>query len=249
VLIDAVLFDLDDTLYAQADWLAGAWKAVAMTAASLAGIDASSLEQALVRVASEGSGRGHIIDRALDMVDARYCPITPLLTAFRAHAPERLAPYPGAVDALRRVTAHIPIGLVSDGDVEVQKAKLRSLRLEGLFVCQIWSDELGREYRKPHPAPFQRALATLHVRPERAIFIGDRPDKDVEGARRAGMPCIRVRSGEYADQPDHPHTWLTVGTVVQAVAAVLRLRDNGSRGPSGPPVASPSVGVSFPRGP
>lgn len=247
MLIDAVLFDLDDTLYAQADWLAGAWKAVAITAASLVDIDADHLERALLVVASEGSGRGRIIDRALAIVDARHCPIPPLLKAFRGHAPERLEPYPGVVDALRRIAAHIPIGLVSDGDVEVQKAKLRSLRLEELFVCQVWSDALGREYRKPHPAPFLRALATLHARPECAFFIGDRPDKDVEGAHRAGIPCIRVRSGEYAEEPDHPYTWVTVSTVVLAVEAVLRLRESGSRGPSGSLAPRPSVGVSFPR--
>jgi len=63
-MIDAVLFDLDDTLYPQAAWLEGAWNAVA--AAAPAGVDRAELRLALLRIASEGTDRGRIINRALE---------------------------------------------------------------------------------------------------------------------------------------------------------------------------------------
>ncbi len=42
--------------------------------------------------------------------------------------------------------------------------------------------------RKPDPAIFHLALAELGILPEEAAYIGDRPDRDVAGARQAGIP-------------------------------------------------------------
>ncbi|HEX7254766.1 MAG TPA: HAD family hydrolase [Gaiellaceae bacterium] len=54
----------------------------------------------------------------------------------------------------------------------------------------VLSSEVGK--RKPHPAIFERALAELDVRPERALFVGDRVDADVFGASRAGMRTVQA---------------------------------------------------------
>ncbi len=45
-------------------------------------------------------------------------------------------------------------------------------------------------YRKPHPAPIERALSLLHVRPADAMFVGDDPRWDVLGAQRAGVKAM-----------------------------------------------------------
>ena len=42
-------------------------------------------------------------------------------------------------------------------------------------------------FRKPHPAPIRRALETLNVSPEDAIFVGDDMRWDVLGSRAAGV--------------------------------------------------------------
>jgi putative hydrolase of the HAD superfamily len=54
----------------------------------------------------------------------------------------------------------------------------------------VLSSEVGK--RKPHPAIFERALAELRVRPEEALFVGDRLDADVYGASRVGMRTIQA---------------------------------------------------------
>lgn len=41
--------------------------------------------------------------------------------------------------------------------------------------------------RKPHPAIFYRALQETSTAPEEACFIGDTPEQDILGARRAGF--------------------------------------------------------------
>jgi len=219
-VIDAVVFDLDDTLYPQADWLDGAWRAVAARGAD-DGVDPQQLYDALVLVASEGSDRGRIIDRALERVGAASLAVAPLVVAFRAHAPEHLEPYPGAAEALDRLGTSVPLGLVTDGEPAIQRAKLRALGLESCFSTVILSDEHGREHRKPDPLPFRRALEALDVRSDRAVYVGDRPDKDVAGAMGAGLRAIRVRTGEWSGRSDEPSPWRSVPTVVDAIDVLL----------------------------
>ncbi len=229
-MIAAVLFDLDDTLYEQRHWLATAWAAVAAAAAPY-GVERAALERSLTTVAAQGSDRGQIIDRALTHAGAPPdVPIAPLLAAFRSAVPRSLSPYEGSREALRSLRDRCPIGLVTDGDVEIQRAKLRCLGLEDAFDVIVLSDELGRERRKPHPAPFRAALAALGVPAEHAVHIGDRPDKDVRGAAAAGMRSIRVRTGEYHGLADDPAPWRSAGDVSEAVSIVLgfELRDRAA---------------------
>src|SRR5207247_11403568 len=151
--------------------------------------------------------------------------------AFRSHAPERLACFPGVMAALAQLRTRWPVGLVTDGDPGIQRAKLAALGLGDAFDVVVLSDELGRQYRKPHPAPFQPALTGLGVGSEEALFVGDRPDKDVAGAAAAGMSCIRVLTGEYVGLPDAVTPLVRVEGVADAVAhiAALLARAQGTR--------------------
>jgi HAD superfamily hydrolase (TIGR01509 family) len=226
-MIRAVLFDLDDTLYPQASFLDAAWVAVADAAAPY-GIAPAVLHAALTAVAAEGSDRGRIIDRALVRIHADAVPVGPLLAAFRGCSPARLPLYPGAREALAQVRSHAFTGLVTDGEVQGQRVKIRALGLEDAFDTIVYSDDLGRAFRKPHPAPFEHLLARLGVPADAAVMIGDRPDKDVAGAAAAGLRAIRIRTGEYAERPDEPVPWRSVADVVAAVALLRPLLDQGS---------------------
>ena len=217
--IDALVFDVDDTLYLQADWLAGAWTAVSAVAAAEYGVDAAALEAALLRVAAEGSDRGGIIDRGLAEVGASEVPVRPLVDVFLAHAPTELPLLPGVAEMLAELrAAGIGTALVTDGALSTQNSKLAALDLPGRVDHVVLSDELGRQFRKPHPRPVLEALSRLGAAPENVVMIGDRPDKDVAAAAGAGVRAVRVRTGEYGSKPDHPFTWRTAPTAVDAVA-------------------------------
>jgi len=230
--IEAVLFDLDDTLYAQADWLEGAWQAVARRAAGF-GVDEERLCRALTAVAAHGSDKGRIIDRALEAVDARAVPVRALVDTFLHFHPQRLWPYPGAAETIRFLATRVPIGIVTDGSPELQRAKLRSLRIERLFDAVVITDDLGRSRRKPHPAGLVRAARLLRVDPTRCAYVGDRPEKDVAAARAARMRAVRVRTGEYSALPDAPRPWLTARDLPDAARQILPFlataRSSGSR--------------------
>lgn len=62
-----------------------------------------------------------------------------------------------------------------------------------LFDAIVVSDEVG--WRKPKAVIFERALARLAVRSDRALFVGDRADIDVAGAQAVGMRAVWVNRG------------------------------------------------------
>jgi putative hydrolase of the HAD superfamily len=146
------------------------------------------------------------------------------------------------LEALRALVA---IGLVTDGDPAIQRSKLRQLGLERSFNAVVYSDEFGRAHRKPHPVPFRSALQALGVAPGEALYIGDRPDKDVSGASAAGMRVVRVLTGEYATVPDDVAPWARAASVAEAIRLVLPFC--GRRAPPAAPVGQePSRRASLP---
>jgi putative hydrolase of the HAD superfamily len=67
----------------------------------------------------------------------------------------------------------------------------KHLEAEGLlefFPVRVYSSQV--RYRKPHRRIFQIALEQIGVEAQRAVFIGDLPRADIKGAKRAGMKTI-----------------------------------------------------------
>jgi putative hydrolase of the HAD superfamily len=58
---------------------------------------------------------------------------------------------------------------------------------------------------KPRPEAFAALLQELDVRPEEAVFVGDRPRDDVSGAQGAGLRAVLLTGREvepYDVRPD-----------------------------------------------
>lgn len=65
---------------------------------------------------------------------------------------------------------------------------LRRFGILEFFDELVFSSEV--EFRKPHPKIFRIALESLTLRPEEALFVGDRITEDVMGAQQVGMKGI-----------------------------------------------------------
>jgi HAD superfamily hydrolase (TIGR01509 family) len=79
----------------------------------------------------------------------------------------------------------------------------------------VWRSELARHglladavvfctdvgWRKPHAAPFRRALEMLDVAAKEAVFVGDDPVWDVEGANGAGVRPILLATRAHQSNP------------------------------------------------
>jgi putative hydrolase of the HAD superfamily len=218
--VEAVLLDLDDTIYPQRVWLDRVWRHVADVAAGY-GIDRERMRRALDAVAAEGSDRGRVIDRALERIGAGNDRVESLVTAFRTFRCGPLEPYPGVVDAVGRLRSHVRTAIVTDGDVALQRSKIDALGISDLVDVIVFADDFGRGRRKPDPYSLLVAAARLGVDPATCVYIGDRPEKDIAAAHAAGMHSIRVAGDEYRRAPDLPQASLRVDDVAAAVDAVL----------------------------
>ena len=93
---------------------------------------------------------------------------------------------PGAERALAAARANGSVGLLTNGPEPRQSTKLAALGLDGAFDPVVYAGDLDR--RKPHREPFDRAVATLGVSPERVLYVGNSLEHDVDGALDAGLP-------------------------------------------------------------
>tara|TARA_Y100000590_G_scaffold329897_1_gene374694 strand:- start:872 stop:1405 length:534 start_codon:yes stop_codon:yes gene_type:complete len=73
---------------------------------------------------------------------------------------------------------------------------LRLLKiLEGLNLADMFDEIVLPSFAraaKPSSEIFRYCLERLHVHPSQAIYIGDDPKKDIEGAKGAGIQAINI---------------------------------------------------------
>ncbi|MDQ6614017.1 MAG: HAD hydrolase-like protein [Actinomycetota bacterium] len=61
--------------------------------------------------------------------------------------------------------------------------------------------------------------------PRRAVFVSDR--HDIAGAHAAGIPAVRVRTGEYASIASDPEPWIEAPSLTDAVDVIVGVTDLG----------------------
>lgn len=103
------------------------------------------------------------------------------------------APIDGAHRVVASCGAAFRIGVVSNAYPDVQYRKLETLGLRQAFACVVLSEEFGA--RKPDAAIFLEGCRQLDVAPARCLYVGDSYNHDVVGAARAGLPCCWLNTG------------------------------------------------------
>jgi len=83
------------------------------------------------------------------------------------------------------------LGVITNGPVDWQSRKLRTLKLESYFDDIVISDAVG--ISKPDARIFTLALDRLGAQPGEAMYVGDHPQIDIAGARAAGLAAAWKR--------------------------------------------------------
>jgi putative hydrolase of the HAD superfamily len=202
--VHTVVLDLDDTLFAERDFVLGGFRAAGAWLEAERGIGGLAAEA--TRWFEEGE-RGKIFDCALASLGlaADATLVAGLVRAYREHRPA-LALCPDAAEFLAWAAPRFRLALVTDGWRDVQARKIAALGLEARIGCRVLTDALGREAWKPSPAGFERVAAELPGRADGFVYVGDNPRKDFLAPRALGWRTVRIRraGGEHAGRAAAP---------------------------------------------
>jgi 2-haloalkanoic acid dehalogenase type II len=219
--IKAVLFDLDDTLWPivpvieRAENLLFAWLT-------------RHVPEVAAQVSIDGMRRRRQELMASDPVyqlDLRELRRTVLLEAFLesgddpalveqamevfSTARNEVEPYADVQPALHRLRQRMALGTISNG-----VADLEAIGIAHFFDASIAAYSFG--CAKPDPAIFLAACDVLAVAPAEALYVGDDPLLDVQGAQNAGLRAAWIK------RPDHePLRRLPAGVEPDLVCSTL----------------------------
>ncbi|MBI4306208.1 MAG: HAD family hydrolase [Chloroflexi bacterium] len=116
---------------------------------------------------------------------------TELGRAFQAERRARITAFSDAEPLLASLKDRYRLGLVTNGARLIQREKLEGSGLAAYFDYAIVSGDIG--IGKPDARVFHMALSALKAMPEDAVMIGNRLERDIQGARNTGMKSILIR--------------------------------------------------------
>lgn len=185
----ALVFDLDDTLYNEADFVHGAFGEVADYLSKKHKLVRDELYQAMLRLLAN-NGRGRIFNDICALYDLKE-DISSLVEIYRNSAPQ-ISLYEDAENILKYYRGKYKLGLITDGIYYVQRNKIRLLGIEEHFDSIIVTDEHGEDFCKPGIKPYLKMAENLGVTLDNMVYVGDNPRKDFYGARQLGVFTVRV---------------------------------------------------------
>ncbi len=68
------------------------------------------------------------------------------------------------------------------------------MKINHLFDVVVTFEDTG--IRKPNPAPFEKILSLLNVKPYEALMVGDWAERDMVGGAKVGMKTVFARYGD-----------------------------------------------------
>lgn len=190
-MIKAVVFDLDDTLYLERDYVKSGFVAVDSFLQSR-GIDGFFVE---AWGCFENGVRGNVFNEALNSLNLEYDKdfIIELLNVYRNHKPN-ISLLPDSVKIISKLKNDYLLGLITDGYSIVQNNKLEALSLKNKFANLIVTDDLGDDgiYWKPHKKSYEMMQSFFAVPHESCLYIGDNVKKDFIMANKLGWTTVQI---------------------------------------------------------
>lgn len=195
----AVIFDLDNTLYDIAQYNCGAFQAIAQYLSSNYSLSSDLLYCRLVDIwYKRTSMYPKLFDEFLDEFNliSELQVVIKIFNSYDGH----LQLFSDVLPTLKKTQKmKFKIGLITDGNLERQKRKMKLLNIDKLFDVVIFTSEL--QHPKPSEIPFVKMLNILKINPESSYYVGDNPYIDFKGAKKVGLKTIRLRKGEFINHP------------------------------------------------
>ena len=185
--IDGVVFDLDDTLYSEKNYVRSGYRKIAQ--------NYPEIENAEERLWNSFLKGEKAIDKVFDEASLDEKEKKNALNIYRAHMPV-IELYAGVSEMLSRIKDKgKKIGIITDGRPDGQKNKIKALKLDVDQV--IITDELGGiQYRKPNKKAFELMQNRWKIAFNEMVYIGDNVTKDFIAPKELGMKVIYFKNAD-----------------------------------------------------
>ncbi len=196
-MIKTIIFDLDDTLYNERDFVYGAFSEVCKYLFKNYSIDYDDLYKNIIEIFNK-YGRGQILNILCQKYNINES-IEKLVDIYR-HATPKLKLYDDALFILEKLKAssvnessyRYNLGLITDGKASVQWNKVEALKLKNYMKKIIVTDDYGKNFWKPNEFPYRKIINYFNCKPKECVYVGDNPNKDFIGARKVGIYTVRI---------------------------------------------------------
>jgi HAD superfamily hydrolase (TIGR01549 family) len=125
--------------------------------------------------------------------------------------PANFQPIDGIVEAVRELSGHYPLGIVSTRSRRDAQTFLEQYALLDCFSVVVTHEDTWR--LKPHPEPIRYAAKQLGIAVERCLMVGD-TGVDVRSAKAAGAWAVGVLCG-FGEQSDLKGADLILGNTAE----------------------------------
>lgn len=202
--IKGVIFDLDDTLYSEKEYIRSGYRAVEEYIG-----DANFAE----KLWEEFKAGRSAINEALKRI-GRYDEVTECVRVYREHKPA-IHLYDGVRELIDELLNRgIKVGIITDGRPYGQRSKIKALGLEDLDI--IITDELGGvQFRKPCDIAFRIMTRRWRMSYENIVYVGDNAKKDFQAPRQLGMQSIWYRNADGLYQNERDDSVVSVTSITE----------------------------------
>lgn len=239
-----LVFDLDDTLYLERDYVESGLRAVGQWARDQLGVD--SLGAEMLQLFQNGT-RERIFDRAL--TSARIMPtpvlIQRMLQVYRQHEP-LISLADDVTKFFAETVQNVGFAVITDGFRDAQKRKIRALGLHALGVeLAICTDRWGRADWKPSPRAFEYVQAFFGYPPTSYVYVADNANKDFHAPKRLGWSTVQILRPNRLHTTVLPHAE-SAHEVITTFDSLLHQNETGCRAQAArAPIRKDSAGMSF----
>lgn len=194
--LKGIVFDLDDTLYLQKDFKISGFHAVADWMKDKGYGRRQDITETLFAILEHhGPSYPFMFDRLVEQASLPKTLVPELVQVFTRHPPV-IELFSGVSELLTCLRPRFKLGILTDGQVSVQQAKVRALGLEPFVDRILYSSAMGLS--KPAAQLFTWFEEKFGLPGEYLAYVADNPTKDFIGAHQRGWTTIRVLTGEFA---------------------------------------------------
>ena len=186
-----VIFDLDDTLYLEREYVRSGFEhlnSFAEVEFGLQGFGKTCWNLFLDGTRNETFS---LAAEALGLKISRK-QLDALIDAYRSHIPS-ISLQDGCRQILECMKNAYGLGVLTGGNLTSQVRKIRALDLEPIFEHVVLTGAWGPEFDKPHIRGWREMETQIGHPQGQIVYVADNPVKDIPSSQACGWKFIRVR--------------------------------------------------------